>query len=589
MKRTIVTFLAAIGGLVLLTFGLLVVLSLLVSRPAQVAQGTVVELDLADGLVEDMADDPLLLALDRRRMRVRDVVEALDRAAGDDRVVALVVRGAGGLPGWGTAEELRAAVGRFRSSGKPAIYLTDSFGELTPGQLSYYLATAFDEIHVQPSGELGLTPLRMESFFLAEAFERLGVDPRFDRRWEYKDAQELFTERGFTEPAREAREAVLETLEGRLVEGIAQGRGLTPDSARTLLVGGPWPAREALAAGLVDGLHYPDEVAERIDERVGGASARLPLARYLERAGGSWDRGPRVAVVHAVGAIQRGRGGFDFLAGGNTAGAATLARHLREAAEDPRVRAILLRVDSPGGSWVGSDRIRHEVARARAEGIPVVVSMADMAASGGYVVAMDADRIVAHPSTITGSIGVLGGKLVMEEFLASLGIGWDHVEVTEGGGFHSGVADFTPAEWERFGLFLDRIYEDFTAGVAAGRGMSPVEVEAVARGRLWSGEDALRLGLVDRLGGYHEAMDELRELLGEAPGAPLQLVRYPGERTLLQLLLDEARGEGVAVRIGDRTAALLAPLRAAGRLAVESGLLGRDGVTRVTGWGVPGR
>ena len=597
MKRAITLFLAGVGAFVVLGMTLVLFTTWVLFSPGSLPDRIVVEFDLADGLVEAFPADPLLLAFERRRLRTRDVVEALDRAASDPRVAGLLVRGGGPLAGWGMADEVRDAVLRFRASGKPALYQTDTFGELTPGQLGYHLATAFDEIYLQPSGEVGLAPLLMEGFFLGDAFEKLGVDPRFDRRWEYKDAQELFTETGFTEPARQAREAVLRSLEGELTGGIAAGRSLAPDSARSLLAGGPYPAREALAAGLVDGLAYADEVLDRMEELVEGTPTLMGVAAYLDRAGGAWASGPRVAVIHAGGAIARGRGGLDFLSGGSSVGAATLARSIRMAVADPSVRAILFRVDSPGGSWAASDQIRHEIRRARDGGIPVVVSMADFAASGGYAIAMDADRIVAHPSTLTGSIGVLGGKLITEEFWSSLGVEWDRVQVTDGGDYYSGIVDYSPEQWDRFQLFLDRIYEDFTAGVAEGRGMSPLAVEAVARGRLWSGRDAVSLGLVDRLGGYQVALEEVRELLGEEVGAPLTVVTFPAERSLLELILEEVRGGGgggSGVRAGDAISGLLSPIRGALSMAARAGFLGEEGQVRVTGWGstaggVPGQ
>lgn len=546
MKRLILIFFAAIGFGVTFLVGGAIVLSLLFFSEPGLPDRIVLEVDLSSGLVETSPEDPLLLALEESSLRTRDLVLAIEAAADDPRVEALLLRGAGSLPGWATAEEIRDAVNHFGASGKPTVFFTETFGELTPGQLTYYLATAFGTIYLQPSGEVGLAPLLMESLFFRGLLDRWEIAPRFDRRAEYKDASEIFTESEFTPDAEEARRAVLQALEESLVNGIAQGRNLPPERARELLYGGPYPAREALESGLVDGLRYLDEVHDEIYGEGGGSPVRVGPSTYLagreSRAGGE----TRVALVYGIGTIQRGEGGYDFLTGGSAFGSASVAKALRTAADDPQVRAILFRVDSPGGSWPASDQVRREVRRARDRGIPVVVSMGNLAASGGYVVAMDADVIVAHPSTITGSIGVVGGRLILDEFLASLGITSDEILVDGGENFYAALRDYSPRDWERFQLFLDRIYGDFVQGVADGRGMTSEEVEAVARGRVWSGRDAAELGLVDRLGGFPVALDAIREELDLVDGAPVQLIVYPAERTLLELLIERANSGGGA-------------------------------------------
>ena len=590
MKRALIVFLAAIGGVVVLTMLVFMGLTWFFFAPAPLPDRVVLEVDLQDGLVETLPEDPLLLALERRRMRTRDVVEALDAAADDPRVVGVMVRGGMGLPGWGTAEDLREAVARFRSTGKPAHYFVETFGELGPGQLSYHLATAFDRVMLQPSGEVGLAPLLMEAFFLADAFEELEIEPRFDARWEYKDAHEMFTRRAFSPDAREARVALLESLEASLVDGMSGGRGLPADSARILMEGGPYPAREAEAAGLVDALGYLDEARDDLSEVAEGGSERVGVMDYLERSGRGWNQGPRVALIYGVGTIHRGRSGYDPFTGGTSLGGTTVAAAIREAVDDPAVRAILFRVDSPGGSWVASDQVRREIQRARDRDIPVVVSMGDLAASGGYVVAMDADRVVAQPSTFTGSIGVVGGRFVTEDFFRSLGIDWDRVEATAGGDFYSMVDDFSPEHWERFQLFLDRIYDDFVDGVAQARGMSWNEAEVLARGRVWSGRDARERDLVDELGGFVTALAVIRELLEEDADAPLQVATYPAERTLLQLLLEEGRSaDGPGVLGGSWVQGFVAPLRTVVELAARVGLVEPHGPVRMEAWTVPGR
>jgi len=328
---------------------------------------------------------------------------------------------------------------------------------------------------------------------------------------------------------------------------------MTADAALALLEAGPFSAREALDAGLVDALGYRDEARVRLDARLrgedpAGADASDPypalsLRRYAERVGTAWSRGEQVALVYGSGAIQRGSApGFDPFGGGAALGANAVARALRDAAADTRTRAIVFRVDSPGGSYVASDVIRREILLAREKGIPVVVSMGNAAASGGYLISADADRIVAQPATLTGSIGVVAGKFVVEDFLRSQGVTFDGIDLGDAHGFYSAVEDLSPADAAWLARSTDRIYDDFVEIVAEGRGMDREAVDAVARGRVWTGRDALAAGLVDDLGGYPVALAHARELAGLEPDAAVELRRFPAERTLVELLLEEARG-----------------------------------------------
>ncbi len=568
MKRFLLIALASVGGLFLFGILFLLAMSWALLTPPPLPDRFVLEIEVDGELVETVADDPLVLALERGRTRTRDVVEALHRARTDDRVVGVLFRGGGGLPGWGTADELREAVIHFRSSGKPALYFTESFGELTPSQLSYHLATAFDEILIQPSGEVGIAHLSMDMPFLRGTLDRLEITPRFSRRAEYKDAAEIFMAEQFSAPAREAREALLHSVQETLTAGVMEGRRLSRSEVEAILSGGPLPAREALQAGLLDDLTYLDGARNRMTRATEPDVSFLSLGEYRSRGRGGWERGPRVALVYGVGTIHRGRSGYDPLSGSTSFGAASVAAHLREAVADPSVRAILFRVDSPGGSWVASDQVRRELQRARENGKPVVVSMGNLAASGGYVVSMDATRIVAHPTTFTGSIGVVGGRLVVEDFLNSVGITIDRIEGGPGSGYFPGAGDHDAEGWARLEAFLDRIYEDFVTGVAKGRDLPFDEVEALARGRVWTGHDALDRGLVDRLGGFTAALDEIRTLLEVAEDAPLNLVQYPGEKTLFQLLMEEGRSGSVRNLSGLR--ALFRGIGALGRVLDSS-------------------
>lgn len=546
MKKVLLGVFAAVGAATV--FGVLFLVALmwaaLSGSPERLPDRFVLELDLGAGVVDHLGDDPFLMALEGRRPRLRDLIEALETAALDPRVEGLRAVGGSGIGGWALTDELRDAIRAFGASGKPTLFFAETFGEFLPAQGGYHLATAFDQIVLQPSGDLGLAPLSVESPFLAGALERLEIVPRFGARGEYKDAADLFTRSGFSPASREALGALLRTLTDGLVDGIAVGRTLTPDSARALVARGPWSAQEALGAGLVDRLAYRDEAWDAFHPEVPVRSISGYRAVTLtERVRGAGQgQSVRIALIHGVGEIQSGGGGERFPSGGFKAG--LVADAIRSASEDPLVRGILFRVDSPGGSYVASDLVRHELSQARAGGLPVVVSMGNAAASGGYMVALEADRIVAQPSTVTGSIGVLAGKFAIEGFLASFGVTLDRVDLGDPVSGFSTLGDFTPADFARLDRALDRIYDDFVGHVARGREMTVAEADAVARGRIWSGKDALERGLVDALGGYRVAENELRVLLDLEEDAPIELVPFPAERTLFQLLIEEARGGG---------------------------------------------
>jgi protease IV len=519
------------------TFALIVLLlvTALVARGDRVPRQVILELDLEGGLIENVPPDPIGAILRRDQLTVRDAVEALKRGETDDRVRGLVARvGSGGI-GMAQVEELRAAVASFREAGKPAILFSETFGEFSPGRSDYYLATAFEEVHLQPSGDVGLAGFISEVPFLAGAFDRFGVQPQMDARHEYKDALNIFTENQMTPPQREATARVLSSLYENLVAGIAAGRRLEPGQVRRLIDEGPYFGEEAVRAGLVDRLSYRDEVYDSLRARVGGEF--LFAQHYLRRAGRPHRRGPEVALIYGTGAVMRGESEVSPLVGGAVMGAETVTRAFREAIESDRVRAIVFRVDSPGGSYVASDAIWRETVRAREAGKPVIVSMGNVAGSGGYFVAMGADRIVAQPSTITGSIGVYGGKMLIGGLSESLGITWDDVRVGGNATMWSVVEEYSPSEWARLQTSLDRIYADFTGKVAQGRGLSTDSAHAVARGRIWSGADALRLGLVDELGGFDVALRLARELAGIGPEESIRLAVYPRERTILEMLV----------------------------------------------------
>jgi protease IV len=512
----------------------------------------ILELDLTDGVSESRPTDPVSAIMTRNRAVLADVLDALRRASEDYRVVALVARLGGRGIGLAVVQELRLAIREFAGTGKATIAWADSFGEFSAGNVQYYLATAFDTIWLQPSGDLGLTGIAVERVFLRGTLDKLSADFQVAKRQDYKSAAEQLTERGFSGPAREATERLTASVTEQMVQAIAERRRLAPDKVRSLIDSGPFLAVQAQANGLVDHLGYRDEVYAAA-RKLAGADAMLQyLGRYqrgkvlAERARKMTrmpaDHDPVVALIYATGPIKRGRSGRSPL-GGSSMGSDTIAAAIRSAAKDEHARAILLRVNSPGGSYVASDTIWREVVRARAGGKPVVISMGDVAASGGYFISMAADVIVAQPGTVTGSIGVITGKPVVGAALGRAGVTSDLVSQGAHAAMFSQQRPFTEDEWALVNDWLDHIYADFTGKVAEGRGMTQQQVHEVARGRVWTGADAHARGLVDELGGLERAAAIARRRAGLSGTAQLRV--YPRVRPLDRLLpagSSESRG-----------------------------------------------
>ncbi|MCA9706341.1 MAG: signal peptide peptidase SppA [Myxococcales bacterium] len=548
--RQRLTTLFTVVGIIVTGLGLvlaLVVTCTCVTRD-RVPARTVLELHLDRPLADPGASDPLDLVVGGQRTTWLQVIDALERGAHDDRVVGVIAYLDGTPHGMARTEELRDAIAAFRAAGKPAVAFAETFGEMGPGNQGYYLATAFDEVYLQPTGALGLTGLRSERMFLRGALDELDVVPQGDRRAEYKSAYELYVERHMSAPSREQTEALLHDMHAQLRAAIAPRVGGDEARAREIIEGGPYLAAEALEQGLVDGLAYRDEVLAKLDARVGSKAERLYPGPYLERAGSAWAEGRVVAIIHGHGAIGRGRSGYDPLGGATTMGAETVVAAFRAAIEDPEVEAIVFRVDSPGGSAVASDAMWRATQQAREAGKPVVVSMGNYAASGGYYVSAGATKIVAEPSTITGSIGVLAVKMVTRGLWNKLGITWDQAQTSRNAAFWSSIEGYDAEGWERLGQWLDRVYDDFKQRVAEGRGLSVERVEQLARGRVWSGTRAQAEGLVDALGGLTTAIALAKQEAGIGEGEAIELRTFPPRKGLVARLLEGSPDNSDQVR-----------------------------------------
>ncbi|BBZ00646.1 signal peptide peptidase SppA [Mycolicibacterium chitae] len=520
------------------------------ARHNGVPDGCIIELDLQSVPPETGGTGPVAMVSNivgqRRPLTLRETVAALHRAAEDDRVAGLIARVQLSAAPPGPIQELRAAIAAFTAA-KPSL----AWAETYPGTLSYYLASAFGEVWMQPSGTVGLIGFATNPMFLRDALDKAGVEAQFITRGDYKSAASLFTEDGYTAAHREADTRIVQSLAEQVWREVAESRGTTVDAVDALADRAPLLRDDAVAGKLIDRIGFRDEAYGRIAELVGAegispstgdpdgedAPPRLYLAKYarsgkpeLPAMNIPGRRGPAtVAVITLAGQIVSGRTTPQVLPVGRpSAGADTIAAALREAAADDDISAIVLRVDSPGGSVTGSETIWREVVRARAAGKPVVASMGAVAASGGYYVSMAADAIVANGGTITGSIGVVTGKLIARHLKDRLGVAYGGVRTNENADAWSINAPFTAEQQARVEAEVDLFYTDFVERVADGRGMTTDAVHDIAQGRVWTGADALERGLVDELGGLRAAVCRAKVLAGVDPDAKARVVAYPG-------------------------------------------------------------
>ncbi len=584
MSKAIVRFLAILGALWLI--GMAIVLVAVIGWKGKVPTETILEANFEDALMEDIPDTPSAQWMLKNKQTLRDVIDAIDRGADDGRVVGMIAKIGAAPMGMAQTQELRDAVLRFRAHKKFAVAYSETFGEFGPGNGAYYLATAFDHIYLQPSGDVGLTGILWETPFIKGTLAKLGVTFHGDHRYEYKTALDFYTESKYTAANKEEVTAVMNSWMDQMKAAICQARQIAPEKFQALIDGGPYLGQEAVTAKLVDGVAYRDEVYGKVKSQAGDGAELLYLDKYLDRAGRLHQHGKIVALVFGVGDVTRGRSDYDPVQNSQNMGSDTVAAAIRAAAQDSNVKAILFRVDSPGGSYVASDTIWREVVRARQAGKPVIVSMGNLAGSGGYFVAMAANKIVAEPGTITASIGVLGGKMLTSGLWDKVGLSWDEVHNGENATMFTGTHDYTPAEWARFEAWLDRVYVDFTSKIAEGRNLPKDKVLEMAKGRIWSGEDAKRLGLVDELGGYETALRLAKSAAGIPESDDVRIMVYPRPTSLWESAIGRSADNSDKEGLGQTLARILQEVQPVARklraVGIGVGDEDQDNVLRMT-------
>ncbi|MGE3273592.1 MAG: signal peptide peptidase SppA [Vicinamibacterales bacterium] len=570
MKRGAGIVLFVVGAaLVASAAGLLLLYAMVGTEPSVPTRATLVLRPSGD-LPELASDTVLGLVRQSDAGTIGAYVESLRKAKRDPRIAAVLLAPGGfTTPYWARIQELRDAILDFRTSGKPVVAFLEYAGDR-----EYYLASAADRILLMPSATVDLTGVASYEVFLRGAFDWVGTYPDFVKIGRYKTAVNQLAERTFTEAHREMTESLTHEAFTQLVRGVADGRRLPEDQVRTLIDQGPFLAEDAVDAGLVDDLAYEDQIDD--------VSTELPedwtrnRVSQAEYARVSWSslgvsRQGRIAVIHAVGAIQFGRSSFDPV-GGGVLGSDSLIADIRRARGDASVAAIVLRIDSPGGSSTASDAIWRELTITRERGIPVIVSMADVAASGGYYIAMPGDVIVAEPGTLTGSIGIYSGKFAVGGTLEKIGVNVEAVSEGAHAELESPVRPFSPSERAKLQAQIEAFYAGFLEKAARSRNTTPEKIDAVAQGRVWTGRQARDLGLVDALGGLAEAVAIAKQRAGMPDDQEPELVHFPAARSFYEVLSDELETPGYRASQGRALAAFLDLFPAGHRRAIATAL-----------------
>lgn len=587
MKQFFITMAGVFAGLVLFLVGvpfLLVVMAAGAARPPATPAQSVLSLDLRDPMTDQDPQNPLA-SFGRRSLSVMSVIETLRRAESDGHVKGLFIR----LPEGGmepaAADELRQAIKRFRTSGKPVYAHSQGLYPSGVVTSTYMVGAAADELWMQPAASFQVTGLASEDVFFKRLFDKYGVKADYEQRYEFKNAVNPYLHDDYTPAHREAQLSWMNSVYASAIAQAASDRDTSPVELRRVLEAGPYLADAAREKGLIDKVGQVKDAETALLKKAGGDN----LVAFSDYARARHDRGsagggPVVAVVEAEGPIVTGHDGVaNPFTGGPTVYSDDVSEAIYDAAEDDNVKAIVFRVNSPGGSDTASEQILAAVRAAKAADKPVVVSMGTYAASGGYWISSEASAIVAQPSTLTGSIGVFGGKFALGPALAKFGVDVRDIGVGSNYAGAFGVGqEFNQAQRAAFAAWMDQIYANFVSRVATGRKLTPERVREIAKGRVWTGAQARELGLVDEIGGFYQAVDKAKALAGltgdvrlkrmTPQASPIEAleqvlgVSATSARTLAAAawILGDPRAQGIvdevaAARLRDGGAMVLAP------------------------------
>ena len=517
MKQFLLTMAGVVAGLMIFFIGLPLILILsALSAPKPVAAASVIELDLRRSMNDQDSQNPLAM-FGRRSLSIMSIIENLRRAEGDPKVKGVLIRLPDGGIGPGEADELRLAIKHFRASGKPVYAHSQGLYPSGAVTSTYMLGASADQLWMQPGSSFEAVGLATEEMFLKRLFDKYGVKADYQQRYEYKTAVNPYLYDDFTAAHKDSQLSWMGSIYQAAVRTAAQDRRMVPAALQKALETGPHAADEALKLGLIDRLGQVKDAEKAMLDKAGKGAKLVDLADYASNTRRTdAGVGDAVAVVYAEGDIVTGDSGSGtVIGGGQTIYSDDTAKAIYDAIDDSDVKAIVFRVSSPGGADTASEQILAAVRAAKAAGKPVVVSMGEYGASGGYWISSQASAIVAEPTTLTGSIGVYGGKLALGQTLGHFGVDVRQLRV---GGPYAGAyatgSDFTPEQKAAFAKSIDLVYDGFIQRVSTGRRLPADKVRQIAKGRVWTGEQAFGLGLVDQLGGFYDAVAKAKALAG---------------------------------------------------------------------------
>jgi protease-4 len=562
-RKTVLIITGIVVGLVLVALiGIALIVAAFRQSAPTVRDNSVLVLRVSGSLPDFVPDDPVRKFLGGPTQSLSSLLLQFRKAKVDNRIKAILLEIDMSGAGWGKSEEIRDAIADFRSSGKP-VYAYLEYGM----NKEFYIATACNKIYLAPPGELFINGLAADVMFFRGSLDKLGIYPDIYQIGAYKSAGDMFTRKDMSDAHREYVNSMLDDLFNRYVDGLAKSRGKTSEEIRAIIDNAPYGSKQALAAGLIDGIGYRDELEKELKNTLGykeSEDLRLVTGSSYRRVDSEslgLNKGEKIAIIYATGEIGSGSSD-DSPSGSQSIGSATMVRALNTARDDKSIKAIVLRVDSPGGSGLASDIIWHAVEAAKQKK-PVVISMGDVAASGGYYISAAASKIVAEPSTITGSIGVVAGKPVMRGFYDWIGVSNEYVLRGKNAGMFRETEKFTPEERAKFEEWIkNTYYDDFIPKVAKGRGKDVEYVDSVGQGRVWTGSQAKDRGLVDEFGGLDRAVEIAKQLANIPADKGVRRVIIPYPQTFLQQLMSSGNNddEATETKVREQQRAVLATL-----------------------------